>query len=116
MDPKDKLFEIRAELEVYKPMFAQATEMILDEDISKYPIFVVHTDTIEMGVSLVERGETTGKWSIHVSTLEEFATKQLIQSDKLDDFKKVYKNPIENYCLFVLSDLGARFIFIPAST
>ncbi len=115
MDPKDKMLQIREELEIYKPLFAKATEMILDEEISKYPIFVVHNDTIEMGVPLVERGDQTGKWSIHVSTLEEFATKQLIQSDKVDDFKQVYKNPIEHHCLFILSDLGARFVFIPAN-
>lgn len=113
MDPKDKLLQIQAELEFYKPVMAKATEMILDEDISKYPIFVVHTDTIEMGIPLVER-EQSGKWSIHLSTLEEFAAKQLIQPEKVEDFIKIYKNPIESHCLFVLSDLGARFIFLPA--
>lgn len=113
MDSKEKLLQIQSELEVFKPILAKATEMVLDEDISKYPIFVVHTDTIEIGIPLVER-EQSGKWSIHVSTLEEFAAKQLIQADKVEEFIKIYKNPTEAHCLFVLSDLGARFIFIPA--
>lgn len=112
MDPKDKLLQIQTELELFKPVMSKATEMLLDQDISKYPIFVVHTDTIEMGIPLVER-EQSGKWSIHLSTLEEFAAKQLIQQEKVEDFIKIYKNPIETHCLFVLSDLGARFIFIP---
>jgi hypothetical protein len=116
MDPKEKLIQIQQELEVYRNLFAQATEVILDQDITKYPIFVVHTDTIDMGIPLVERGEQTGKWSINASSLEEFSAKQLIQQEKIEEFKKIYKNPQEHHCLFLLSDLGARFIFIPALT
>ena len=51
--------------------------------------------------------------SIHISTLEEFSTKQIILADKIENFKQVYKNPSEQLCLFVLSDLGATFVFIP---
>jgi len=31
----------------------------------------------------------------------------------VQDFRQVYKDPEANLCLFVLSDLGAQFIFIP---
>lgn len=114
MDPKEKLKLLKLEMERFVPLLSKATEMVLDEDVTKYPIFVVHADTIEIGIPLVERGKDDDKWSINVSSLEEFVTKQLIQTSKLDDFKQVYKNPVESHCLFVLSDLGASFIFLPA--
>ena len=113
IDNKEKLAEIQNEISQFKATLSEATEVILDQDVTRYPIFVIHKDTIEMGIPLIDRNTQHSKWSVNVSSLEEFATKQLIQEDKVADFRKVYKNPQTHLCLFILSDLGANFIFMP---
>lgn len=101
------------DLALYQKMMGQAADTIMDEDVSRYPIFAVHQLDLELGILLVQRSEEGSKWSIHASTLEEMVTKKLVQSNRVDDFRRVYKNPREFFCLFVLSDQGAQFIFLP---
>ena len=60
-----------------------------------------------------EKEKTNGLWSVNASTLEEFTYKGIIQAEKVDDLKKVLKDPAEHFCLFVLSELGAQFVFLP---
>lgn len=87
--------------------------MIRDEDVSNYPIFVFHQQEIELGVSLIDNEKVAGNWSVNASTLEEFVARQLIEEDHVQGFKKHYRDPETHFCLFVLSELGAEFIFIP---
>ncbi len=112
MPTADQFLALQQQLQPYKKILAQAADVILDENVSKYPIFIIHQQELNMGVSLVEAGEKI-KWSVNASTLEEFVTKELIFMEKAQDFISTYKNPEENLCLFVLSELGAQFIFIP---
>jgi hypothetical protein len=108
----DQFLALQQQLQPYKKILAQAADIILDENVSKYPIFIVHQQELHMGVSLIEAGDKF-KWSVNASTLEEFVTKELIFMDKAQDFIATYKDPEINLCLFVLSELGAQFIFIP---
>jgi hypothetical protein len=108
----DQFLALQQQLQPYKKILAQAADVILDENVSKYPIFIVHQQELHMGVSLIEAGDKF-KWSVNASTLEEFVTKELIFMDKAQDFIATYKDPEINLCLFVLSELGAQFIFIP---
>lgn len=101
------------ELAPYHKMMGQAADTIMDEDVSRYPILAIHQLELELGILLVQRSEKGSKWSIHASTLEEMVTKKLVQTNRIDDFRRVYKNPREFFCLFVLSDEGAQFIFLP---
>jgi hypothetical protein len=74
---------------------------------------VFYQQEIELGVTLVERETTAGNWSVNASTLEEFVARQLIEEENVPGFKKHYRDPEKQFCLFVLSELGAEFIFIP---
>ncbi|MEM9991198.1 MAG: hypothetical protein AAF738_05500 [Bacteroidota bacterium] len=103
---------LEQELQAYNAILSKAADAVLDQDVSNYPIFVAHQQEIGAGLPLIQRQNTSGNWSINVSTLEEFVTKRLISTDKIDFFKAQYKNPRENLCLFVLSELGASFIYI----
>jgi hypothetical protein len=114
MEAENKLQQIRKDLQPYIKMMGSLADQVLVQDVSNYPIFVIHPDTIELGLPVVEKGPNN-PWAIHVSTLEEFSAKQLIQEEKVAEFRKVYKDPEHHLCLFVLSDLGAQFIFIPRS-
>jgi hypothetical protein len=112
MSDLDKFLHLETQIQPYKKILAQAADVILDEQVSKYPIFVVHQQELEMGVALIEAGSQL-PWSVNASTLEEFVTKELIFNDKAQDFIAAYKDPETNLCLFVLSELGAQFIFVP---
>lgn len=107
-----KYQQIEKELVPFIPTLQQAKETILDQEVSKYPIFVVHQHELEIGVRLIEKSDES-LWHIHASTLEEFVTKQIVQEDKVDEFRRVYKEHPEDFCLFVISELGANFIFLP---
>ena len=108
-----KYIQLEEELYDYKSVLAKASDAIIDQEISKYPIFVAHQQEFEIGVILVSSEKSGGLWTVHASTLEEFVSKQIIQSDKIDSFRDVYKDPREFFCIFVLSELGANFIFLP---
>ena len=108
-----KFRQLERELKPYLPIMEKASDTIMQKDISKYPILVVHQQEIELGIPVVVKDKSKGNWSIHASTLEEFATKQVIAAEKIEDFQGIYKNPKQDLCLFVISELGAKFIFVP---
>lgn len=105
--------QLESELKPYLHLLIRAADAIMEKDISKYPILVVHQQQLELGVPVVVSNEEIGKWDIHASTLEEFAMKQVIAAEKIEDFQGVYKDPNQFICLFVVSELGAKFIFMP---
>lgn len=114
MGVTEKYLQLEEELKPFRPLMSKAAETILDQDISSYPIFIVSQLEIQLGIPLVARDSgSKRKWFVNVSTLEELNTKNIVHNDKVDEFRKVYKDPTLNFCLFVLSDLGAQFIFLP---
>ncbi|HHH54516.1 MAG TPA: hypothetical protein ENK91_12720 [Bacteroidetes bacterium] len=112
-DVTEKLLVLKQLLENYTKAAKAASDKIISENISNYPIFVVHQDQVEIGVPLFTAEQTKSQWAINASTLEEFYTKGLISKEKLDDFRKLYKNHPDDICFFVLSELGAQYLFIP---
>jgi len=86
--------------EVYDVKKSQAVDM--------FP----HTHHIE-NVALAKATQLKGKWNLYISTLEEFSTKKLIRQERINEFRKIYKDPADYYCLFVIEDLGSKFVFIP---
>lgn len=108
-----KFLQLQDELAPFIPIMQQATAAILDQEVSRYPIFVVHQQNVEIGVVLVDSDRSESIWSIHASTLEEFVSKQIIDAEKAKDFIDVFKVPGKYFCLFVLSELGANFVFLP---
>lgn len=113
MDTNSKLKVLENELKPYVPALGKASETILTQNVSEYPIFIAHQQQMDIGIPIMEKDTIKGDWSINASTLEEFTTKGLIQVNKIDDFKSVYKNPEEFLCLFVISEIGATFVFLP---
>ncbi len=109
----EKYLELEQDLRRYSKVLKQAKEVMLDQDITLYPIFILHQQQLEMGVSVLEAGDQTGKWSVQASSLEEFVVKNIINEDKIPEFRKVYLSHDHHICIFVLSDLGAQFIFFP---
>ncbi len=105
---------IEKAIKPFKGIMSQAADVILNEQVSNYPIFIMFQGEINAGLSVVNKETHNSEWNIHASTLEEFYTKKLIQTEKIDDFRKLYKKHAEDLCIFMLSEEGANFIFIPA--
>lgn len=114
MGVTEKYLQLEAELKPFTSIMAKAADAIIDQNISSYPIFITSQLAIEVGVPLINRDpEKKQMWFVNASTLEELHVKNVIHSDKIDEFRKIYKDPSLHFCLFVLSDLGAQFIFLP---
>lgn len=113
MNQTEKFLKLEKELKPYTHILGQASDVIINENVSRYPVFVVHQQEVEMGIALIEANPPKMSWSVNASTLEEFVTKNLIFEEKVKDFMSKYKDPETHLCLFVLSELGAQFIFIP---
>mgnify|MGYP000288511894 CR=1 FL=1 len=111
--PVEKLLLMQQELMKYNVLVEPAWETILTNEVTKYPIAIFSTLPIEAGVLLIDREHAPGPWSVSMSTLEEFSIKGLIAQDKIEHFTSVYKDPELHFCTFVISDLGAQFLFIP---
>ena len=112
MSKSERFLTLEQELQPYKKMMADAADIILDQDVSNYPIFIAHQQEFDMGIVLTSVNEKS-KWAIHASSLEEFVSKQIVFPDRIEEFKSNFKDPSESLCIFVLSELGAQFLFIP---
>lgn len=107
---------LEKELVGYKKILSQAAEVIQDQDVSRFPIFVIHQNIVDIGINIVDKDVVKGNWSVNASTLEEFVTKQLIAEVKVEDFQTLYRSHHDDLCLFALSELGANFIFLPKNS
>lgn len=113
MSKAEKFLQLQEELMVYQKLMSDASAVILDQEVTKYPVFVAHQQEVEIGIPIAERGKVAGNWSIHASSLEEFVSKNIVFPEKIEDFKKTYKDPEMYLCIFILSELGAQFIYLP---
>jgi hypothetical protein len=113
MPPNKEFDRLREELRPYWPTLSQAAEIILDQEVSSYPIFVLHQQQVHIGVPLIEGDGENKPWSVNVSTLEELAAKKVVDLERVDDFRSIYKDPRRFFCLLTLSDAGADFVFLP---
>lgn len=109
----EKYILLRQELNNYLEIFEQAYSKVIVSGITSNPILILHKDDIAMGVPIVSREMNGGNWNVHISWMEEFVAKQLIRAERVEEFQALYERKKEQYCLFVLSDLGAKFVFIP---
>ncbi len=109
----EKLLIIEEEMRKYNKILCAASKKILDSKATAYPIFIASKQELNLGIPIIDRIRNSSNWAINASSLEEFVTNELVFKQKVNEFKKTYKSPEENLCLFVLSDLGAQFLFVP---
>ncbi len=116
MKKTEMFISLEKEIQGYKKIMAEASDIIRDKDVTDFPIFVMHQQQLELGIPIAEQGKVKGNWSIHASSLEEFVSKQIIEPKNIEKFKRDYKDPKDQICLFVLSELGAQFIYVPRNS
>lgn len=108
----EKLLLLKEQLTPYLEIAGKIADQITSENISRYPIIVIHQDEIEIGIPVIKRNNYESIWSVNASTLEQFYTKKLIADNKLEEFKTLYKSHGDDLCFFVLSELGGQFLFL----
>ena len=111
-----QLAHLRGELILMKESIKETAEDIIKEGFSKYPIFVAHQTEVTIGEVILHKDDMATVWSISASTLEEFNEKGLIPDDKKQLFIQEFKNPKLHFCLFVVYNTSARFVFVPYKT
>ncbi|RME92503.1 MAG: hypothetical protein D6772_16885 [Bacteroidetes bacterium] len=112
---EQQLLELRKGLHTALPIMAQAAATIRDEEVSKYPVFVLfrEADGAGLGIALLDAAATSSGWQVHVSTLEELASKNIVKMENVERFTAVYKTHTDALCCLVYSDGDAQFVFIP---
>ena len=91
----------------------EASYQIRKRGYSDFPIFIVCKVEIPLGQLLYKKDEVGTNWNYYVTYLDDFIQRKIIEKDKIEDFKKNYKNPEEFCCLFVIDGDFTKFIFIP---
>ncbi|MBP8726077.1 MAG: hypothetical protein KBH75_08715, partial [Saprospiraceae bacterium] len=86
-DAIGKYLQLEEDLKRYRKALNGALDIMLDQEVTNYPIFILHQQELAMGVKLIDAGEGPGNWSVHASSLEEFSLKNLIEPDKIDAFR-----------------------------
>ena len=91
----------------------EASYQIRKRGFSEYPIFPICKAEQPVGQLLYEKETFHTEWNYYASFLSEFVDRKLISEDKIESFKKAYKNPDEFCCLFVMDEGFTNFLFIP---
>ena len=100
-------------LKAYSPTLVQATRAIMDQGVTKYPIYVAVLDHFKAGIPIIN-GQDYGKtWNINASSLEEFYAKKIMNKGAVDIFRKVYKDPKKYFCIFLVDEDDAKMLYIP---
>jgi hypothetical protein len=101
---------IETELRPYFQVMGQASDTILDAEVSSYPVFIAAKQEVPIGVLLMT--DEVG-WSVNASTLEELVARQIVANEHVANFRAVYKDPRQFHCVFVVAEEGNNFLFIP---
>jgi hypothetical protein len=110
---KADLQSLKGDLILFKPSIKEVSRDIIKEGLSEYPIFIAHQVKIPIGEIILDHAELAMSWSISASTIEEFMEHKLIEAGKDELFKTSYKDPEKNICIFIISEGGASFVFVP---
>ena len=97
----------------YVGVLMEAADTIRNEGVSNYPIFVASQNVMELGIPLLSEKQMSDDWSLNASTLEEFHAKRVIDAERVDDFREVYRNHSGGVFIFAVTEGGANFLFIP---
>jgi len=108
------LGSISKDFAVVADTLKDAAYQVKSRGFSDYPIFPISKTELPIGQVLISRKDLAGlQWNYYVTYLDEFVQRNLIEKEKQAEFKKVYKDPEEFCCLFVVDGQFTNFIYIP---
>jgi hypothetical protein len=110
---EELLLQLYEDVSLCKDYLKTLAHEIVTLGISNYPIFVATQENIAIGKLVVNKKELDIQWSFYASHLEDFVIKKIIEMDKVDEFRKLYKENAGQLCLFVVMGEEFNFIFLP---
>lgn len=114
---KNNWAELQNDVKPHLRPLGQAADTVRDQDVSNYPIFFAYAGEVNdhaPGIFVLEIPTSRGlTWRVNISTLEELVTKQIMSRERLDPFRKVYKDTPDTLCFLIVDGEGARFGFVP---
>lgn len=114
-DDNPHLRAFRDSLHRYRTLLREAWEGVLQEDVSKYPVFIFHRQEVNVGIPIAERKEHGADWSVNVSTLEEFYIKGLVTIEQAEEIKRKLGSTPAFYCCLVIGQETGSLVFIEQS-
>lgn len=113
MNLEELLKSLSEDIELCKELLSQISQEVIRQEVSRYPIFIAYTETIELGKPVFVKEQYDMNWSFNVSHLEEFVNRDIINDAMTDQFKEVYKDPQTHLCVFVIYNGEGNFVFKP---
>ena len=91
----------------------EASYQVRNMGFSDYPIFPISKTDQGIGQLLYAKNEVSTEWNYYITYLDEFIQRKLIEKNKVEEFKKIYKDPDEFCCLFVIDEDFNNIVFVP---
>jgi len=95
---KDVLTVLQEDFNVCKKFIQKVAKTLLNEEVSKYPIFVAvfEDQDIDLGIPILRREEIGSAFTFNASHLEEFSNKGLVLEDKWKHLERTSKTLSSN--------------------
>jgi|GEM_PF-826655 len=111
---EEYLISLREDFHALGSYLQEISSAVIKEQISAYPIYLVHNEpAISLGRLIIDSGKSRTNWSFSASIIEELLRREIIDFDRLDEFKSIYKDPHHYACVLMLTKEMTDFVFIP---
>lgn len=110
---KTYLNSLRLDFNLFKDSIKEVSDDIIKEGYSQYPLFVAHQATVKLGEVILDREELGINFTYQASTIEEFIEKKIIKENNVEKFKTAFKDPSKFCCIFLVTEYGGQFVFVP---
>jgi hypothetical protein len=94
-------------------LLKEASYQVRKRGFSDFPVFPMSKEELPIGQELYRKKVMENEWNYNITYIDEFVQRKIVDEDKLEDFKKAYKDPDEFCCLFVVDEGFTNFLFIP---
>ena len=116
MNLDEEIFKsLHEDLEICRDYIREISQGMMKANISKYPVFVATRgeNDIDLGLPIISRTDFDISWNFSASHLEDLVNKNIVVKEKVEEFRKTFKNPNEFMCIFVAEENSASFVFMP---
>ena len=111
-ETSDYIERFGQQLHFYQQLMQEAFEGVINEDVSRYPVFIFHQQEMNVGLPIVDRDQIGGEWSVNISTLEEFYIKGIVTIEQVEEIKSKIIGQPPQYCCMVLFEGKGSLIFV----
>ena len=108
----DYIARFGQQLHYYHELLQEAFEGVINEDVSRYPVFIFHQQEMNVGLLIVDRDQSAGEWSVNISTLEEFYIIGIVTIEQVEEIKAKIIGQPPQYCCMVLYEGKGSLIFV----